>query len=315
VPHAGGDLVPRLIKPRALPPGGTIGIAAPGSPIDADKLEAGAALWREAGFRVVHRDDVVAREGYLAGDDDRRATELMELVEDRSVDAILCARGGYGCDRILERLDPVAFRRARKPLAGYSDITALLLWQQRRAGLAGFHGPMIEYGAETDRASLRGLAAQLTGEAAVPIALQGRGASGGRAQGRLVGGNLIIVAASLGTPWEIQTKGAILLLEEVGELPYRVDRLLQQLRGAGKLAPLAGVGVGDFSQCTDDRYPDHGITRVLDEVFGPLGVPVVYDLPFGHTQRNATWPFAGRATLDGDSGVLQILERGVVRAS
>jgi muramoyltetrapeptide carboxypeptidase len=307
--------VPRLIKPRALPRGGTIGIAAPGSPIDADKLEAGAALWREAGFRVVHREDVVAREGYLAGDDDRRAAELIELVEDESVDAIVCARGGYGCDRILDRLDPAAFRRARKPLAGYSDITALLLWQQRRAGLAGFHGPMIESGAETDRASLEGLAAQLTGEVSVPIALQGRGAGGGSAQGRLVGGNLILVAASLGTSWEIQTQGAILLLEEVGELPYRVDRLLQQLRGAGKLAPLAGVGVGDFSRCTDDRYPDFGVERVLEEVFAPLGVPVVYDLPFGHTQRNAAWPFAGRATLDGDLGVLQILERGVVRAS
>ncbi len=307
--------MPRLIKPRALPPGGTIGIAAPGGPIDADKLEAGTALWRAAGFEVVHRDDITAREGYLAGSDDRRAGELMELVEDPRVDAIVCARGGYGCDRILDRLDPQTFRSARKPLAGYSDITALLLWQQRRAGLAGFHGPMIEYGADTNREALQSLADQLTGRAPLPGTLLGRGAGGGLAEGRLIGGNLMLVAASLGTSWEIQTRGAILLLEEVGELPYRVDRLLQQLRGAGKLEGLAGVGVGDMSRCTDERYPDFGIERVLEEAFAPLGVPVVYDLPFGHTPRNCAWPFAGRATLDGDSGELQILEQGVVRAS
>lgn len=307
--------MPRLIKPRALRPGGTIGIAAPGGPIAPEKLRAGVALWRAAGFAVVHRQDVTAQDGYLAGHDDRRVAELEEMIARDDVDAIVCARGGYGCDRILDRLDPDAFRHARKPLAGYSDITALLLWQQRRAGLGGFHGPMIEYGAETHVPSLESLAGQMTGLATLPITLAGRPVHRGRATGRLVGGNLMLVAASLGTPWEIDTRGAILLLEEIGELPYRVDRLLQQLRGAGKLAALAGVGVGHMHRCEDPRYPDHGVGRVLEDVFKPLDVPIVFDLPFGHSKQNAAWPFAGRATLDGDAGVLQLEERGVVRAS
>jgi hypothetical protein len=120
---------PRLVKPRAIAPGATIGIAAPGGPVDPALLAGGRAVWEAAGFRVVHRDDIAARRGYLAGDDDRRAAELAELVADPAIDAIVCARGGYGAPRILDRLDAAAFRAARKPLVGYSDATALLLWR------------------------------------------------------------------------------------------------------------------------------------------------------------------------------------------
>lgn len=303
--------MPRLLKPRALRPGATIGVAAPGGPVDAERLAEGLALWREAGFRVVHRDDLVAREGYLAGDDARRLRELAGLVADRRVDAIVCARGGYGCDRIIHRLDPARFRAARKPLVGYSDITALLLWQQRRAGLAGFHGPMLERGRALDKQAFEELLAQLGGATAEP--LRGRGVAGGRAKGRLIGGSLTMLAASIGTSWEVDTRGAILLLEEVGERPYRIDRMLQQLRGAGKLRELAGVGVGDFSSCQDAKYPSPDSEQVLLQALRPLRVPLVLGLPFGHVLANRAWPFGARATIDARRGEVAVLEAGVAR--
>jgi muramoyltetrapeptide carboxypeptidase len=303
--------VPRLLKPRALRPGGTIGIAAPGSPVDEESLAEGVALWREAGFHVVHREDVTAREGYLAGDDARRLRELSGLVADRRVDAIVCARGGYGCDRILDRFDPARFRAARKPLVGYSDITALLLWQQRRAGLAGFHGPMLDKGSALDPHAFAELLAQLGGASAAP--LQGRGVAGRSAEGRLVGGNLTMLAASIGTDWEIDTRGAILMLEEVGERPYRVDRMLQQLRGAGRLAGLVGVGIGDFSSCQDAKWPTPDVEQVLLAVLKPLRVPIALGLPFGHGPVNRAWPFGARATIDGRRGEVRVLEAGVAR--
>ena len=305
--------MPRLIKPRALRPGATVGIAAPGGPIDAERLAAGRAVWEAAGHRVVHRDDVTARDGYLAGDDARRAEELSALVADPEVEAIVCARGGYGCSRLLDRLDPDAFRVARKPLVGYSDVTSLLLWQRRRAGLVGFHGPMLERGDDVDAEAFAALHGALAGEA--PRAWRGRGALPGSGTGRLVGGNLVLVAASLGTPWEVDTRGAILLLEEVGEQPYRIDRLLQQLRAAGKLSRLAGIGLGALEGCVDARYPETSALEVVAGITAPLGIPLVADLPFGHVKRNFAWPVGARAKIDGGSGELLILERGVVTTS
>jgi muramoyltetrapeptide carboxypeptidase len=304
--------VPRLAKPRAVAPGATLGIAAPGGPVDPDRLAEGEARLVAAGYRTLRRDDLLARRGYLAGDDARRAKEMMELVQDARVDAIVCARGGYGCDRILQRLDAAAVRDAAKPIVGYSDVTALLLWLRRCAGLVGFHGLMLERGADTDPAALESLLDQLAGRSPLPLVLGGRGSGGGRARGRLVGGSLTLLAASLATPWELDTRGAILLFEEVNEAPYRIDRMLQQLRAAGKLARVVGVGVGDVSTCTDDRYGAR-VDDVIEEVVRPLGVPLVQGLSFGHVRANAAWPLGVRAELDGDRGELRILEHGVSR--
>ena len=307
--------MPRLIKPHAIRAGARIGIAAPAGPVDREKLEHGEALLRRAGFETVRRDDLLSREGYLAGDDRRRAGELMELVRDPTVDAILCARGGYGCDRILDALDADAVRAARKPLIGYSDITALLLWQRRCAGLVGFHGPMLEHGADLDAGALTAMLAELTGTAERPMLLSGRAGEGGVAEGPLVGGNLVLVTASLGTRWEIDTRRAILLIEEVGEQPYRIDRMLQQLRGAGKLGELAGIGVGDVSTCVDPSCPSPTAEDVIREVVRPLGVPLVTGLPIGHVKSNRTWPLGVRAAIDADRGEIRILERGVSERS
>jgi len=300
-----------LRKPRALRRGAVLGIAAPGGPVNCEQLEAGESLLRAAGFDVYRRDDLLARDGYTAGDDARRAAELMELVSDPDVAGIICARGGYGCDRILPMLDARAFREAAKPLIGYSDITALLLWQRRCAGLMGFHGPMLDRGADLDSAALEHLIQQLTGEGVLPTTLRGRALGGGRATGRIVGGSLTLLAASIGSPWELDTRAAILLIEDVGERPYRIDRMLQQLRAARKFDGLAAVGVGIFESCVDERYPQPDVATVIENALRPLGVPIVTDLPFGHVKLNYAWPMGGRATIDGTSGELQLLEWGV----
>ncbi len=303
--------MPRLRKPRALPEGGTVGLAAPAGPMDPERLAQGEARWEKAGFRLKRRGDLLSRRTYLAGDDARRTAELAALVDDPEVDAIVCVRGGYGCQRILGALDPERFRSAGKPLVGYSDITSLLLWQRRWAGLMGFHGPMLELGDALGEDSFRALVDALTARGPARSVLGGRPGGGGRAAGRLVGGSLSLVTASLGTPWEIDTRGAVLLLEDKAELPYRVDRMVGQLRAAGKLAGLAGLGLGALVDCVDPRYPGLQAEAVVLDAAGALDVPVVTDLPFGHADENRVWPVGARAEIDGDAGTLTILERGV----
>ena len=141
--------------------------------------------------------------------------------------------------------------------------------------------------------------------------MRGEALAAGWAEGRLVGGSLTVCVASLGTPWEIDTRGAIVLFEDITELPYRVDRMLQQLRAAGKFEGVAGIALGGFTDCDDERYPEITIERLFDEIFGTLGVPVVTGLPFGHLDDNRPWPVGGRAALDGARGELEILESAV----
>ena len=298
------------LQARALRAGARIGIAAPAGVVDPDRLEAGEQALRGMGFEPVRRSDLTERSGYLAGEDARRAEELNELVAAPDVDAIVCARGGYGSSRLLGSLDAKAFRRARKPLVGYSDITSLLLWQWQSAGLMGIHGPMLEREDGLPEEMAESLRRALLGELAGEI-LVGRPEAPGRAEGRLLGGSLTLVTASLGTDWEVDTRASILLLEEVEEPPYRIDRMLEQLRAAGKLEALAGVGIGSLKGCQDDRYPDRDADAVLREFLDPLGIPVVFGLPFGHGAQNLSWPFGARAVLDGDRGELEMVESAV----
>ena len=302
-----------LRKPRALPRGGAIGVAAPASAVAIELVDAAEKRWREAGFTVVRRDDLGARDRYLAGTDERRTAELTELWADRRVDAILCARGGYGCHRIIDRLDAPAARAAQKALTGYSDITTLLLWQLRCAGLVGFHGPMFERGGDISDDEFGAVVETLTGTERLPVSRAGSDGFGAAVEGRLVGGSLTLIAASLGTPWAIDARGAILMLEDVGERPYRIDRLLQQLRCAGVLEGVAGVGLGHFARCDE---PDGVITaqQILREWLDAAGVPWVSGVPFGHGSPNLIWPMGVRARLDGARATLHILERGVAES-
>ena len=305
--------MPRLRKARALRPGQRIGIAAPAARVDAEKLADCERVLHELGWPTVWLDDPTAECGYFAGDDARRVRELDALLEDDQVGAIVCARGGYGCHRYVDQLDAARFRRFSKPLVGYSDVTTLLLWQRRFAGLTGIHGPMLERKGEAHRASLAATLELLQG--AVPAGMAGTGELPGRVEGRLVGGSLTLVAASLGTPWEVDTRGAILLLEDIGEPPFRIDRMMQSLRVTGKLAACAGIGIGAMVACDDARFPDWKAEGIIRELAEAHGLPLVTGLPFGHVDVNRPWTFGARAVLDGDRGTLEQLESGVNQRS
>lgn len=301
-----------LKKPKALPQGGTIGIIAPAGPVNQKCVEAGEAKLRAAGFRTLRRADLTDCCGYFAGSDARRAAEFMEFVCDERVDAILCARGGYGSMRILAQLDAAIVRAAAKPLIGYSDATTLLLWQRACAGLVGFHGPMLERGEDLSDEELAASLALLMGKPAALASLAGSVGGGGRAEGPLVGGSLSLIVASLGTPWEIDTRGAILLFEEVGERPYRIDRMLQQLKAAKKLEGLAGIACGSLTACEDPRYSAPTAEAVVREVCETLSIPWLMGLPFGHAPRNLPWGYGVRGAIDGQHREVSILEQGVV---
>jgi muramoyltetrapeptide carboxypeptidase len=304
--------VPAIRKPRALKQGATIGIAAPAGPIDAERLAAGIAMLKELGFEVACAEDLTRSAGYLAGTDERRAEEFMQLVANPDIDAIYCARGGYGCHRIISRLDPKVVRSAAKPLMGYSDITTLLLWQLRKAGLMGFHGPMFDRPDQLTPESKRSIVTSLLGKGPPPR-ISGKSVVRGWGEGRLTGGSLKLVVGSLGTPWEIETRRSILLLEETHEAPYSIDRMLSQLRSAGKLDELVGIGIGALTDCTNPTLPAPTAAEVIEELLSPLGIPIVCELPFGHSDCNLSWAVGARAGIDGDRGEIEMLEVAVAK--
>ncbi len=294
--------MPDRIKPRALRTGGTIGIAAPGSPVQREMLLKGAAELERLGYRVRYRDDIFASEGLFAGSHERRTAEFLEMLEDPSVDAIVCARGGYGCNYVAERLlsRPLP---AAKIVVGCSDVTTLLGTLWKRAGWITFHGPMAAgdfargaYDAQSFALATQG--AQREWQAGVAQALVP-----GRAEGLLLGGCLSLLAASLGTPREIDWPDSIVFLEDVGEKAYRLDRLLFHLREAGKFEGVRGIVFGEMKDCPDAEAT---IRRVL----GELKIPMAFGLPSGHTNGGSIClPLGVAARLE--DGRLTILEEAV----
>jgi muramoyltetrapeptide carboxypeptidase len=309
------------IRPPALRPGDTIALVAPAGPADKERVFEFAKQLEAKGFRVQLPKGLFRRSGYLAGTDDARAAELNAAIRDPNVRAIFPCRGGYGLTRILDRIDYAALRKNPKIITGYSDLTALHLAVARKARLITFHSPMPEFDLRrTDgeyeyaaRSFWRTLLASeyKSGEKGYTVALpQGKPKPerlvGGKDRGRLIGGNLTLICATLGTPYAPELKGTILLLEDTGEAPYRVDRMLSQLRLAGVLDSVAGVVVGDFSK-TDVKDVD----RVVREYLGKLKVPVVINFPVGHTVQNATLPHGALVELDADAPALRVLENPV----
>ncbi|MDP6977079.1 MAG: LD-carboxypeptidase [Myxococcota bacterium] len=292
--------------------GATLGIAAPAGPIDRERLEAGESMLRKLGFETVCADDITRESGYLAGSDERRAEEFMSLVNDPEVDGIVCARGGYGCHRIIAHLDADVVRKQAKPLVGYSDITTLLLWQLKKAGLMGFHGPMLDRPGSLGAESKRAFSTALLGQGSPPR-IAGQSMQRGWGEGRLVGGSLKLVLASLGTPWEIDTRDAVLLFEDTNEAPYSIDRMLMQLVCAGKLERVVGIGIGSLADCTNPTRPRPTAMEVCEELLAPLGVPIVSGLPFGHCDENMPWALGARAAIDGDRGEIELLELAVAK--
>ena len=292
---------------QTLKGGDLIGVLAPASPVAAHKLPAVQALYARWGFSVRLYPSCRADTGYLAGSDATRLADLHAALADPDVAAIHCLRGGYGTMRLLEAVDTDLLRRSGKLLIGYSDITALhALWALH--GLPSLHAPMpasdlIQPGREDDEAALLQVLRQgwRAGQVLAPRLQDGAARVGGQAQGRLVGGNLSLVAALLGTPWAWDMRGAILFLEDINEELFRVDRLLTQLRLAGALDAVAGLVLGSFTEATCPQ-------ALLQQMLGGLNKPVLGGWPTGHGTPNQPLPMGARVALDATLGTLTLQE-------
>lgn len=284
------------------------------------------------GFNVRIPENLFRKRGYLAGDDDVRAEELMAAFRDPQIKAILPGAGGYGVSRMLDLLDYDVIRRNPKILLGYSDITGLHLAIQRKTGLVTFHGPVISYGLGTRenltefsrewlwRSLLYRSYFDWTGEpldpgygfSLPPHVGSLRTLSPGRARGRLTGGNLSLVCALMGTEFEVQTEGRVLFLEDVNEEPYRLDRYFSQLRLAGKFDRVSAVILGQFTGCDSSKGNGSlSLSQVLSDYFDGLGVPVIAEFPAGHYKYNATLPMNALIEVDATERRVRVLENPV----
>ncbi|MDQ2991702.1 MAG: LD-carboxypeptidase [Candidatus Eremiobacteraeota bacterium] len=298
-----------MIYPPALRRGDAIALIAPAGPLASDAdLDAAVERVEALGLRAVRGEHVLGRHGYLAGTDAERAADINAALRDPAVRGIFAVRGGYGTTRLLDLVDYDALRADPKVLLGYSDLTALLNVCTARAGVVTFHGPVIALAlGPLERAWLqRAMFSDVpVGTLAVerPCAIRA-----GRARGRLAGGNLSLMAAMVGTPYEIDCTDAIVFLEEVEEAPYRIDRMLTQLRASASFRRAAGIALGTFSNCDapEDAAPERRLTYVLADRLVDLGMPVVAGAPIGHEGEQWTLPIGAYATLDAASGTLAI---------
>ncbi len=313
---------PRL-KPLPLQPGDTVGIVAPASNIHRDHLDAGCNRLRDLGYKPFYFESILDQELYFAGSVERRARELEEMFTRDDVRAIICARGGYGANYLLGVLDLLKIERHPKIFVGYSDITTLLTYFADTAGFVTFHGPMVAKDFSlADGVDVTSWNAALTGlsewsldlgpESGVKPLLQGS------AEGILYGGCLSMLVASLGTPYEIRTAGTILFVEDISAKPFQIDRMLMQLKLAGKLADVRGIIFGEMLECVQKKDQGYTLEEVVLRVVSDLNVPVAFGLRSGHVSRqNITLPIGVRAALKVENREvsLKILERATTPAA
>jgi muramoyltetrapeptide carboxypeptidase len=303
----------KTIKPPALKSGDKVGIIAPASNIKSELLDAGIAGLRRMGYEPVSLPGILEHDLYFAGSLERRLRELEEMLERDDVAALICARGGYGANYLLSRLDFKIFQRHPKIIVGYSDNTSLLTAIHDRSGLITFHGPMVT----KDFAVPSGVEASswqnaVSGATSWNIPTDGvRVLREGHAQGKLYGGCLSMLVASLGTQFAIDTENAILFIEDIGAKPYQIDRMLMQLRLAGKLDRVRGLIFGEMVDCTQPNGQDYTLPEVILRVLECHELPIIYGLRSGHvTHENITLPIGVQAELivDRSGAQLRILE-------
>jgi muramoyltetrapeptide carboxypeptidase len=285
-------------------------LVSPSGPTRPERVQRGIELLTGWGLRVTLGPNAYERTGYLAGTDEQRLADLNLALADPSVRGVVCTRGGYGAQRVVDGLDLATVRRDPKVVAGFSDITALQLALWRGARLATVHGPgaswIDERTGEASAASLRDalMSAEPVVLRADPGGESGPVRRGTTAAGVLIGGNLSLVASSTGTVDQPDLRGAILLLEDIDEPPYKVDRMLLHLRRAGVLDGVAGIALGHFTNCADG-WPT-SIVDVLVERMGTLGVPVMGGLPIGHGRDQLTVALGVPSTMDVEAGTLTV---------
>jgi muramoyltetrapeptide carboxypeptidase len=307
-----------LIKPRALRPGDKVGIVAPASNVKREMLEAGCDGLRRAGYEPFFFESILDRDLYFAGSVERRARELEDMFARDDIRAIVCARGGYGSNYLPLALDPMKIAPHPKILVGYSDITTLVCCIADSANFVTFHGPMVTKDfAIADGVDMDSWQNAVGGAEEWEIA-EGSGAKPlvtGEAEGILYGGCVSMLAASLGTPHEIRTAGTILFVEDVAAKPYQIDRMLMQLKLAGKLKDVRGIIFGEMVDCRQSPDQDYTLEEVVLRIVEDLRIPVAFGLRSGHVSRaNITLPIGVRARLTVDDSVeLRILEAATVK--
>ena len=308
---------PRL-KPRALRPGDKVGIVAPASNVNRELLDAGCDGLRRAGYEPFYFESILDRDLYFAGSLDRRARELEDMFLRDDIRAIVCARGGYGSNYLPLALDPARIIPHPKILVGYSDITSLLCCIADSANFVTFHGPMVA----KDFAIAGGVDLQswqnALGAAEQWEIVEGSGARplvAGEADGILYGGCLSMLAASLGAQHEIRTAGTILFIEDIAAKPYQIDRMLMQLKLAGKLKDVRGIVFGEMLDCRQSPDQDYTLEEVILRIVEDLRIPVAFGLRSGHVSHaNITLPLGVKARLEVGGDVrLQILESATTR--
>ena len=307
------------IKPPALAPGSNVRIISTASPADKTLLRRGVAELKRLRYRVQHAPSEMRPDGYFAGSLAQRLKELRNALTDPEADAVICSRGGYGSSALLEGLE-VPRKSRPKLVVGYSDVTALHAYLWRRLGWTSIYGPMVAAGFARgadknggyDRDSFVHCAGGTREKWALPLA--GETLVRGQANGVLLGGCITLIETTLGTPWELDTRGAILLLEDVITKPYQLDRMLLHLKQAGKFQGVRGFLLGDFPQCDPPPASRVTVRDVCRKILGPLGLPMVFGAPVGHTTRPMlTLPLGVRVRLHaGGAGKLDILERAVI---
>jgi muramoyltetrapeptide carboxypeptidase len=310
--------IPR-IKPPALRPGDTVGIVAPASHVSRGDLQAGCGALQRAGYKPFYFDSILEQDVYFAGPVERRARELEEMFMREEVRAIVCARGGYGANYLLEALNLERIRAHPKIFVGYSDVTTLLTYFADAAGWVTFHGPMVAKDwAHDGGVDLASWQAALAGSTSWELDVSaGSGAEGlveGVAEGTLYGGCLSILVASLGTPYEIETADTILFLEDLAAKPFQIDRMLMQLKLAGKFDKVRGLVFGEMRDCVQAANQGYTLQEVVLRIVGGLGIPVAYGVRSGHvTAGNLTLPIGVRAGMTVQNGRvnLKILEGAV----
>jgi muramoyltetrapeptide carboxypeptidase len=316
----------KSIRPKRLKKGAHIGLITPGSFIDDEGLQKAVNNLENLGFKVSLAKNIRAERGFTAGSDQERLADLHHMFADKSIDGIWCARGGYGCSRLLPYIDYRLIKKNPKIVIGYSDITALLIAIYQKTGLIGFHGPVAssDFNDYTESQlrkviidpqvpNLISLSAENESLAKENAVYQSQTIRSGIAEGKLIGGNLSLLAPLAGTKFQPDIKGKLLFIEEIGEAPYRIDRMLTQLRQSYPLKAAAGIILGVFRGCErKEGSRSLSLQATLKDRLGDLNIPVVYGTSFGHISNMCTLPIGVKARLDADKKAITLLEKAVL---
>ncbi len=311
----------RLVKPKRLKKGDLIGIISPASaPDELFKIEKGVKYLEGLGYKVKVGKNVQQNHGYLAGTDEQRIEDLHDMFKNKEVKAIVCSRGGYGTPRLLDKIDYKLIAKNPKIFVGYSDITALQMAFLQRTGLITFSGPMLavdlynSISPYTEEIFWRLITSnKKLGKVEQPGDEKVSALVKGTAKGRLVGGNLATFLSIAGTTYFPDIKNKILLLEEISEAPYRVDRMLSQLKLMGVFNKISGLILGAFTECVEQNPEKKtlGIGEVIADYFYKLKIPVIYNFSYGHILNKITIPFGGTIRVNASRGIVEITENVV----